>query len=161
MRTPFPLLRLPYLVLMPVLKQMNFFERIALSIFSRRARMFLKMPQRKSKRINLKLKYDTIEMKVLLDNWEELKLELYPSGYVELRYREDVFLWRTRGVPPMDYAVSIMDVMHCKSIYQFKIAEISQCDTLHLLVNLPKIDKVVVYSDLSNVCPVESWLRRI
>ncbi|KAF1754664.1 hypothetical protein GCK72_021227 [Caenorhabditis remanei] len=161
MTNAFPLLRLPYLVLMPILEQMDFFERIALSIFSRRARMFLKLLQKKSKRINLKLKHDTIEMKVLLDNWEELKLELYPSGYVELRYQEDILLWNTMGVPPMDYAVSIMDVMHCKSIYQFKIAEMSQCDILPLLVNLPKIDRVVVYSNLSDVCPVESRLRRI
>ncbi|EFO87103.1 hypothetical protein CRE_28992 [Caenorhabditis remanei] len=161
MTTAFPLLRLPYLVLMPILKQMDFFERIALSIFSRRARIFLKLLQKKSKRITLKLKYGTIEMKVLLDNWEELKLELYPSGYVKLRYGQDVFLWNTKGVPPMDYAVSIMDVMHCKSIYQFKIAEISQCDILPLLVNLPKIDSVVVYSDLTDVCPVESRLQKI
>ncbi|EFP06592.1 hypothetical protein CRE_25961 [Caenorhabditis remanei] len=146
---------------MPILKQMDFFERIALSIFSKRVRTFLKLLQKKSKRSNLKLKYGTIEMKVLLDNWEELKLELYPSGYVELRYQEDILLWNTMGVPPMDYAVSIMDVMHCKSIHQFKIAEISQCDILPLLVNLPKIDKVVVYSNLSDVCPIESRLRRI
>ncbi|EFO87131.1 hypothetical protein CRE_28983 [Caenorhabditis remanei] len=43
MTTAFPLLRLPYLVLMPVLEQMEFMERIVLSILSKRARMFLKL----------------------------------------------------------------------------------------------------------------------
>ncbi|KAF1754704.1 hypothetical protein GCK72_021268 [Caenorhabditis remanei] len=162
MTTGFPLLRLPYLVLMPILEQMHFVERITLSVLSKRARMFLKLLKMKCEYTNFQLKYGTIEAEVFLDNFEVFKLELYISGHLEFKYRQDVLLWSTMGVPPMDYAVSIMDVMHCKSIHQFTIAKISmECNTLPLLVNLPKIDKVVVHSDLYDVSPVKSRLCKV
>ncbi|EFP13469.1 hypothetical protein CRE_10428 [Caenorhabditis remanei] len=161
MTTPFPLLRLPYLVLMPVLEQMERKERIALLILSKRARMFLKLLKMKCEYINLTLNYGTVEMEVFLDNMEELKLELYTSGYVEFRYGQNVILCNTMGVPPMNYVVSIMDVLHCKSIDFFKIAEISPCNILPLLVNLPKINRVVVHSDLSAVSLVDSRLLKV
>ncbi|EFP13510.1 hypothetical protein CRE_10480 [Caenorhabditis remanei] len=162
MTTAFPLLRLPYLVLMPILEQMVFMERIALSVLSKRARMFLKLLKMKCEYTNFQLKYGTIEAEVFLDNFEVFKLEFYISGHVEFKYRQDVLLWSTMRVPPMDYAVSIMDVMHCKSIHQFTIAKISmECNTLPLLVNLPKIDRVVVYSDLYDVSPVKSRLCKV
>ncbi|EFO95295.1 hypothetical protein CRE_08803 [Caenorhabditis remanei] len=160
MTTGFPLLRLPYLVLMPVLEQMEFMERIALSILSKRTRMFLKLLKMKCMHINLIFKYDTIEMQVFFDTWKELKLEMFMGGYVELRYRNDVFLCNTLGLPPMDYVLWIMDVLHCKSIKEFKIERISQCDILPLLVNLPKVDEVVVSDNLSDV-PVEKRLLKV
>ncbi|EFP13546.1 hypothetical protein CRE_10474 [Caenorhabditis remanei] len=151
MTTAFPLLRLPYLVLMPILEQMEFMDR-----------MFLKLLKMKCEYTTFQLKYGTIEMEVFLDDFEVFKLELYMSGHVELRYGQDVLLWSTMGVPPMDYSVSIMDVMHCKSIHQFTIAKISvECNILPLLVNLPKIDKVVVHSDLYDVSPVKSRLCKV
>ena len=123
--------------------------------------MFLKLLKMKCEYINLTLKFGTVEMEVFLDNMEKLKLELYTSGYVEFRYGQNVILCSTMGVPPMDYAVSIMDVLHCKSIYFFKIAEISPCNILPLLVNLPKINKVVVNSDLSGAFLVDSRLLKV
>ncbi|EFP13547.1 hypothetical protein CRE_10477 [Caenorhabditis remanei] len=162
MTTAFPLLRLPYLVLMPILEQMEFMDRISLSVLSKRARMFLKLLKMKCEHISLELKYGTIEMEVFRDNFEVFKLELYMSGHVKFKNRQDAFLWSTMGVPPMDYAVSIMNVMHCKSIHQFTIAKISvECNILPLLVNLPKIDKVVVHSDLYDVSPVKSRLYKV
>ncbi|EFO87136.1 hypothetical protein CRE_28987 [Caenorhabditis remanei] len=98
MTTGFPLLRLPYLVLMPVLEQMHFVERIALSVLSKRARMFLKLLKMKCEYTNFQLKYGTIEAKVFLDNFEVIKLEMYMSGHVEFKYRQDVLLWNTMGV---------------------------------------------------------------
>ncbi|EFO95673.1 hypothetical protein CRE_09942 [Caenorhabditis remanei] len=160
MTTTFPVLRLPYPVLMLVLEQMELLERISLSILSKQARMYVKLLKMKINYIDSKLRYDTIEMEVFLDNRETFELELYTSGYVELRYREDIFLCNTMGVHPMDYAVSIMDVLHCKSIYFFRIAEISPCDVLPLLVNLPKIERVVVPSDLSAFSLVDPRLLK-
>ncbi|EFO87146.1 hypothetical protein CRE_28988 [Caenorhabditis remanei] len=81
MTTAFPLLRLPYLVLMPVLEQMEFLDRIALSILSKRVRMFLKLLKMKCEYINLILKDNTIEMKVLFDNRKELKVDISMIGY--------------------------------------------------------------------------------
>ncbi|EFO95241.1 hypothetical protein CRE_08802 [Caenorhabditis remanei] len=151
MTTGLPLLRLPYLVLMPVLEQMEIKERIALSILSKRTRMFLKLLKMECQRINLRFKYGTIEMEVFFDNSKQFQLEMYMGGYVELRYGNAVFLCNTLGLPPMDYVIWIMDVMHCKSIKKFTIEKISPCDILPLLVNLPKVDEVVVSYDLSVV----------
>ncbi|KAF1754698.1 hypothetical protein GCK72_021262 [Caenorhabditis remanei] len=123
--------------------------------------MFLKLLKMKCEYINLTLKYGTVEMEVFLDNMEKLELELYTSGHVEFRYGQNVILCRTMGVHPMDYAVSIMDVLHCMSIYFFKIAEISPCNVLPLLVNLPKINRVVVHSDLSAAFLVHSRLLKV
>ncbi|KAF1756344.1 hypothetical protein GCK72_012797 [Caenorhabditis remanei] len=161
MTTAFPLLRLPYLVLMPILEQMEFMERIVLSVLSKRARMFVKLLKMNCGYIILRIKYGTIEMKVLLDRYKELKLEMYPSGYLEFRYEQDVFLCNTMRVPPMDYAGWVMDVLHCDSIHMFRIAEISPCNIFPLLVNLPKIDCVEVHNDLSAVSLVNSRLIKV
>ncbi|EFO95373.1 hypothetical protein CRE_08801 [Caenorhabditis remanei] len=161
MTTGFPLLRLPYLVLMPVLEQMEIIERVALSVLSKRARMFVKLLKMKSMRIYLVLKYDTIEMQVYFDNSKQFQLEMYIGGYLELRYRNDVFLCNTLGLPPMDYVIWIMDVMHCKSIEQFTITKISDCDIFPLLVNLPKVDEVVVNGGLSHFFSVEDRLLKV
>ncbi|KAF1753529.1 hypothetical protein GCK72_020086 [Caenorhabditis remanei] len=161
MTTGFPLLRLPYLVLMPVLEQMEFMERIALSVLSKRARMFLKLLKMKSMRIHLILKFSTIEMQVYFDNSKQFQLEMYIGGYLELRYRNDVFRCNTLGQPPMDYVIWIMDVMHCKSVEQFTITKISECDIFPLLVNLPKVDEVVVNGGLSHFFSVEDRLLKV
>ncbi|EFP13538.1 hypothetical protein CRE_10470 [Caenorhabditis remanei] len=62
MTTAFPLLRLPYLALMPVLEQMELKERIAFSVLSKRARMFLKLLKIKCKYINVILQDNRITM---------------------------------------------------------------------------------------------------
>ncbi|EFP13556.1 hypothetical protein CRE_10449 [Caenorhabditis remanei] len=87
--------------------------------------------------------YGTIVMEVWVDKQEELKLEMYTSGYVEFIYRHHISLCNTSGVPPMDYACWVMDVMHCKSIHQFRIAQLSHYNILPLLVSLPKINEVI------------------
>ncbi|EFP13580.1 hypothetical protein CRE_10460 [Caenorhabditis remanei] len=160
MTTSFPLLRLPYLVLMPVLEQMELIERISLSILSKRVRIFLKLLKMKCKQINLKHEYGAIRMEVLFDNNGKLRLEIFRSGYVEFKYRQDILFCNTSGVPPMDYAVSIMDVMHCKSIHQLRVAEIPKRDILPLLVNLPKINEVVVEETCNSSYP-DSLLQKM
>ncbi|EFP13533.1 hypothetical protein CRE_10525 [Caenorhabditis remanei] len=105
MTTAFPLLRLPYLVLMPVLEQMKFLDRIALSLLSKRARMYVKLLKMKNEYVNLKLN--------------------------------------------VDYILSIMDVIHCKSINRFVVSEISEHDCIPIVAKLPKIDEVVVEYDWS------------
>ncbi|KAF1754671.1 hypothetical protein GCK72_021234 [Caenorhabditis remanei] len=161
MTTPFPLLRLPYPVLMLALEQMPFIERFSLSILSKQVRIFLKLLKMKCKQINLKHEYGAIRMEVLFDNLvEKFRLEMFTSGYVEFKYREDALLCNTSGVPPMNYAISIMDVMHCKSIHQFRIVEIPERNILPLLVNLPKIYEVVVDETYNSSSP-DSLLQKM
>ncbi|EFP03275.1 hypothetical protein CRE_28333 [Caenorhabditis remanei] len=91
----------------------------------------------KCKQINLKHEYGAIRMEVLFSSNGKLLLEIFRSGYVEFKYRQAILFCITSGVLPMDYAVSILDVMHCKSIYQFRVAEIPARDILPLLMILP------------------------
>ncbi|EFP13494.1 hypothetical protein CRE_10522 [Caenorhabditis remanei] len=81
MTTPFPLLHLPYLVLMPILEQMEFMERIALSVLSKRARMYVKLLKMKCKYFNVILEEDRIVMNVFFDNSEELTVVMYINKY--------------------------------------------------------------------------------
>ncbi|EFO84103.1 hypothetical protein CRE_16951 [Caenorhabditis remanei] len=152
MTTGLPLLRLPYLVLMPVLEQMEFKERISLSILSKRARMFVKLLKMECEHINLKLEHDRIEMKLFFDNCRgfeirTVKVFMYIDKYQRHNYHYDMSFSCCPGrLPPMDYVLPIMDVTHCKSIKQLTIAEVPQWDTLPLLAKLPKIDEVIVSS---------------
>ncbi|KAF1754542.1 hypothetical protein GCK72_021105 [Caenorhabditis remanei] len=121
MTTPFPLLHLPYLVLMPIMEQMEFMERIALSVLSKRARMYVKL---------LKMKY-------------MMSISWFPGSPL-----------------PIDYAFSIMDVMHCKSINQFIVAEISEHDSIPIVAKLPKIDEVVVGHIWPDVTSYEAYFQK-
>ncbi|KAF1753530.1 hypothetical protein GCK72_020087 [Caenorhabditis remanei] len=152
MTTGFPLLRLPYLVLMPVLEQMEFTEKIALSILSKRARMFLKLLRMQCEEINLRLEHNRIEMEMFFDTCEVLtirvvKVLMYIDKYQRRDYIHPYYMSLSccpGRLPPIAYVLPIMDVTHCKSIKQLTIAEISECDTLPLLGKLPRIDEVVV-----------------
>ncbi|KAF1754669.1 hypothetical protein GCK72_021232 [Caenorhabditis remanei] len=164
MTTEFPLLRLPYLVLMPVLEQMEFMERIALSLLSKRSRMFLKLIEMKSKYINLILMDNRIEMGVCCDNNQEWRLLHYIDEYPQRNfvYRDEILISWCPGSPlKVDYVISIMDVMHCKSINQFIVEDISEHDSIPIVAKLPKIDEVVVEYDLcSNVLSDEALLQK-
>ncbi|EFP13535.1 hypothetical protein CRE_10469 [Caenorhabditis remanei] len=162
MATVFPLLRLPYLVLMPILEQMELMERIALSILSKRARMFLKLLKMKCEYINLTLTGNKIEMIVFFDNSEELKVDLYINRKREigLKYGHDYISRWPCTLTPMDYVLSIMDVTHCSSIKQLTIASVSVYYTLSLLAKLPKIDEVHVKYVWFNFSP-DSLLQEV
>ncbi|EFP13548.1 hypothetical protein CRE_10454 [Caenorhabditis remanei] len=146
MTTVFPLLRLPYLVLMPILEQMELMEKISLSILSKRARMFLKLLKMKCEHINLKLNGDRLEMTVVFNNSEELKMDMYiyRTKEIGLKYGHDYISRWPGTLTPMDYVLPIMDVTHCSSIKQFTIASVSKYDTLSFLAKLPKINEVIV-----------------
>ncbi|KAF1754697.1 hypothetical protein GCK72_021261 [Caenorhabditis remanei] len=153
MATTFPLLRLPYLVLMPVLEHMEFMDKIALSILSKRARMYVKLLKMKCKRINLILKDNKIEMIVFFEISKELRVDMYidvlqRSNFI-FRYKQFVS-WCDGSLLPVDYVLSIMDVTHCKSIYHFVVSEISEHDSIPIIAKLAKIDEVVVEFDWSS-----------
>ncbi|EFP13574.1 hypothetical protein CRE_10462 [Caenorhabditis remanei] len=164
MTTAFPLLRLPYLVLLPVLEQMELKERIALSVLSKRARMFLKLLKMKCKYINLILDSGRLEMKVFSDKSEELTVVMYIDEYQlsNMIYRyEGYFTWCNGGPLPVDYAVSIMDVMHCKSINQFIVQDIAEHDCIPIVAKLSKIDEVIVeHISPPNFLSIEALLRK-
>ncbi|EFP13577.1 hypothetical protein CRE_10510 [Caenorhabditis remanei] len=167
MTTAFPLLRLPHLVLMPILEQMEFMERIALSIYSKRARMYVRLLKMKCNHIDLRLEDNRVEMKVFFDNSEELKVDMDTDRYkVDLRYGNDHFFWWPGTLSPIDYVLSIMDVTHCKSIKQLTFPEVSEYDPKYdalipLLTKLPKIDEVIVEDTTSWSFSPESPLLNV
>ncbi|EFO87139.1 hypothetical protein CRE_28990 [Caenorhabditis remanei] len=171
MTTSFPLLRLPYLVLMPILEQMALLDRIALSVLSKRARKFVKLLKMKCNHINLKLKDDRVEMKVLFDNSEELRVYMYIYKYrVDLRYGKNYFeriiSWRPGTLTPMDYVLPIMDITHCKSIKTLTFPKESERTPeynalIPLLIKLPKIDELIVEHITSYVFSPDSPFRDV
>ncbi|EFP13539.1 hypothetical protein CRE_10521 [Caenorhabditis remanei] len=174
MATAFPLLRLPYLVLMPVLEQMKFLDRsvktcmisasitIGLSLLSKRARIFVKLLKMNCKHIDLILTGNRIVMEVFFDNSEELRVLMYTDKCQRINfiYRDMMSISWFPGSPlPIDYAFSIMDVMHCKSIDKFIIVKISEHDCLPIIAKLPKIDEVVVEHDWPDVISYEEYFQ--
>ncbi|EFP13485.1 hypothetical protein CRE_10511 [Caenorhabditis remanei] len=147
MTTVFPLLRLPYLVLMPVLEQMEIMERIGLSLLSKRARIFVKLLKMNCKHIDLILTSNRIVMEVFFDNSKELRVLMYTDKCQRINFiYPDIMSisWFPGSLLPVGYAFSIMDVMHCKSINQFIVAEISEHDCIPIVAKLPKIDEIVI-----------------
>ncbi|KAF1754700.1 hypothetical protein GCK72_021264 [Caenorhabditis remanei] len=175
MTTAFPLLRLPYLVLMPVLEQMELMERIALSLLSKRARMFLKLLKMKGEYINLCLTDNKIKIGVLFDNGEQLRMDISMIRYQEVSmivyYQnltcEHYNIQRWHGtLPPMDYVLPIMDVTHCMLVKQLVFPKVSEFDpgydtTIPLLAKLPKIDEVGVEDFTSNSFSWDSRLQNV
>ncbi|EFP13557.1 hypothetical protein CRE_10461 [Caenorhabditis remanei] len=150
MTAAFPLLRLPYLVLMPILEQMEFMERIALSVLSKRARTFVKLLKMKCEYITLKLNGDRIEMIVFFENSKELTLDMYVNEHpqISLHYNYSIAWW-PGPLSPMDYVLPIMDVTHCKSIKKLIFPKVSEYNPKYnalipLLKKLPKIDELIV-----------------
>ncbi|EFO87126.1 hypothetical protein CRE_28991 [Caenorhabditis remanei] len=160
MTTAFPLLRLPYLVLMPILEQMEFMERIALLILSKRARMFLKLFKMKCEHINLRLQGDRVVMIVFFENSKELTLDMYVNEHpqISLHYNYSIAWW-PGPLSPIDYVLPIMDVTHCNSIKQLTVGRVSEYDTLPLLAKLPKINEVIVEDFTLYSLPPDSLLQ--
>ncbi|KAF1754674.1 hypothetical protein GCK72_021237 [Caenorhabditis remanei] len=175
MTTPFPLLRLPYLVLMPVLEQMEFLERIALSVLSKRARMLLKLLKMKGKYINLYLTDNKIKIGVLFDNGEQLRMDISMISYQEVSMivyyqnskNEQCYIQRWHGtLPPMDYVLPIMDVTQCGLVKQVIFPKVSENEpgydtTISLLTKLSKIDVVGVVDFTSNSFYCDSRLQNV
>ncbi|EFO87153.1 hypothetical protein CRE_28949 [Caenorhabditis remanei] len=163
MTTTFPLLRLPYLVFMPVLEQMEFLDRIAFSIFSKRTRKYLKLLKMKSKNVNLKWNGNRIDMIVFCDFTRVLEVNMYTCKYQRSTFMNQykpVYSWRDSSLLPADYVLSIMDVMHCKSIDKFIFVKISEHDCIPIVAKLPKIDEVVVEHDWPDVTSYEASFQK-
>ncbi|KAF1754541.1 hypothetical protein GCK72_021104 [Caenorhabditis remanei] len=163
MTTAFPLLRLPHLVLMPVLEQMEFLDRIAFSILSKRTRMYVKLLKMKCEHINLKLNGDRIDMIVFCDFTIVLEVNMYIDEYQRSTFKnqyEGVYSWRDSSLFPVDYVLSIMDVMDCKSINQLIVSDISEHNCLPIIAKLPKIDEVVVEHHWSDVTSYEAYFQK-
>ncbi|KAF1754705.1 hypothetical protein GCK72_021269 [Caenorhabditis remanei] len=162
MTTTFPLLRLPYLVLMPVLEQMEFLDRIAFSILSKRTRMYVKLLKMKSKNVKLKWNGNKIEMIVFCDFTRVLEVDMYINEYQRSTFMNQykpVYSWRDSSLLPVDYVLTIMDVMHCKSIDKFIIVKISEHDCIPIVAKLPKIDEVVVDHHWPDVISYEEYIQ--
>ncbi|EFP13568.1 hypothetical protein CRE_10429 [Caenorhabditis remanei] len=145
MTTAFPLLRLPHLVLMPILEQMEFMESIALSVLSKRARMFVKLLKMKCEHINLKLIGDRLEMTVVFNNRRiYVDINTDKKQPADLKYRDDYIRWWP-GLPvPIHYALPIIDVTHCQSIKQLTLDRVYEYDPSPLFAKLPRIGEFIV-----------------
>ncbi|EFO87142.1 hypothetical protein CRE_28950 [Caenorhabditis remanei] len=152
---------------MPILEQMDFMEKIALSIYSKRARMYVRLLKMKCNHIDLRLEDNRVEMKVFFDNSEELKVDMDTNRYkVDLRYGNDHFFWWPGTLSPIDYVLSIMDVTHCKSIKKLTFSRVSDYDPKYdalipLLTKLPKIDELIVEHTTSWSFSPESPLLKV
>ncbi|EFP13527.1 hypothetical protein CRE_10432 [Caenorhabditis remanei] len=163
MTTAFPLLRLPYLALMHALKQMEFLDRIAFSILSKRTRKYVKLLKMKSKNVNLKWNGNRIDMIVFSDLTRVLEVNMYIDEYQRNNFMNQykpVYSWRDSSLLPVDYVLSIMDVMDCKFINKFIIVGISEHDCLPIIAKLPKIDEVVVQHDWPDVPSYEAYFQK-
>ncbi|EFO87108.1 hypothetical protein CRE_28943 [Caenorhabditis remanei] len=163
MTTTFPLLRLPYLVLMHALKQMEFLDRIAFSILSRRTRKYVKLLKMNSKNVNLKWNGNRIDMIVFCDFTRVLEANMYINEYQQSTFMNQykpVYSWRDSSLLPADYVLSIMDVMHCKSIDKFIFVKISEHDCIPIVAKLPKIDEVVVEHHWPDVTSYETYFQK-
>ncbi|EFP13486.1 hypothetical protein CRE_10423 [Caenorhabditis remanei] len=146
MTTPFPLLRLPRLALIPVFQQMEPLGIIAFSLLSKRAMRLSQFFRLKSEVVSLVLGANRIDMMVRLTCGLELGLDYQiGNGRVIWWIHQKKIVWpKLRRLSMVDCISRIIRVTHSNFIDDLSIFEVPRYDVFPILGLLPTIHKVSV-----------------
>ncbi|EFP06591.1 hypothetical protein CRE_25958 [Caenorhabditis remanei] len=149
MTTPFSLLRLPRLALIPVFQQMEPIDLIAFSLLSNQTMRLSKFFRLKTQDIWLRLEANNIEIVVFLTCGRQLRLQyFFENSRVVWRIERKEIVWhKVGGLSMIECIYRIIKVTHCDFISVLIVAEIPQYDVFPLLALLPTISEVLVSND--------------
>ncbi|KAF1754660.1 hypothetical protein GCK72_021223 [Caenorhabditis remanei] len=154
MTTPFPLLRLPRLVLIPVLQQMEPIDIIALSLLSNRARLLTKTAGLSVTSISILAKNRILNIDMVQRDGKNILISLMSQNHTEfvivfVDYYTPV--WRILGLSTAECIHRILDVTNCESIQKLKFCEAVSFDALPIPATLPHIKQIYISRDCNEV----------
>ncbi|KAF1754526.1 hypothetical protein GCK72_021089 [Caenorhabditis remanei] len=154
MTTPFPLLRLPKLELIPVLQQMEPIDIIAFSLLSNRARLLTKTADLSVTSINVVAENHNLNIDIVQRDGKKLLFSLMSKNYTEFVFvlvDGKAVVWRILGLSTAELIHRILDVTNCESIQEVQFWETESFDALPILATLPHIEQIYISRDCNEV----------
>ncbi|EFP13509.1 hypothetical protein CRE_10529 [Caenorhabditis remanei] len=168
MTTPFPLLRLPRLALIPVFTQMESIDVIAFSLLSKKTYNLSKSLCKtiSSHFINLEMDNYCVCISILMTDGSHLALFFYPeiSNTVQVIHRDNNVQWKNVGLSTGQWIQRVFDVTKCRSLGSVTLDGTPNCDVFSFLnaVSYLQITKNCTNTSaikaLQVLSPVTSWI---
>ncbi|EFO87143.1 hypothetical protein CRE_28939 [Caenorhabditis remanei] len=144
MTTPFPLLCLPRLALIPVFQCMELIEVIAFSLLSQRSYNFSKYLRKKTsfRYIDLGIENNCVCMRIALTNVSHLALYFYTdvSTTVEVIFSLSTEQWVER----------VLDVTKCPSLRNLKLDAVPKFNVFSVFDVIPKVTELEICPNFCN-----------
>ncbi|EFP13480.1 hypothetical protein CRE_10528 [Caenorhabditis remanei] len=154
MRTPFPLLCLPRLALIPVFQQMEFIDAIAFSFISKKTCNLSKILCKKisSCYIDMLIENDCLRMTIAPTNGSPLSLYFYTdvSKTVEGIYRYKIIQWKNAGLSIRQWMERLLDVTKFPSLRKVKLNGTPDYDVFSILDIVPKVSDLHISRNCTN-----------
>ncbi|KAF1754706.1 hypothetical protein GCK72_021270 [Caenorhabditis remanei] len=165
MTTPFPLLRLPRLALIPILQHMEIIEIIAFSLISKRAfnlsKCFCKVSLGS---IDLLLGSYDIEMRI-----DDLTLFFFGNipETVRLLHHDKLVQWKKTGLSTKQWIQRILAVTKCSTLSRLILHGTPDYDVFSITDVVPKVSNLHIMFNCTNtfsvkalqiLSPVTSWI---
>ncbi|EFO87124.1 hypothetical protein CRE_28976 [Caenorhabditis remanei] len=156
MTTPFPLLRLPRLALIPVFQQMESIDVIAISMLSKKANNVSKIFRKLSVcSVNMIVDNDHLDVSVRFEWCTETGLKYYfntenAPNLVNGMFQEKMFNHENTGLSPSQWLERVFDVTNCESLEEVDLCgspQLEMCDTLALLTKVCNLNITKECSD--------------
>ncbi|EFP13565.1 hypothetical protein CRE_10493 [Caenorhabditis remanei] len=154
MTTPFPLLHLPRLALIPVFQCMEEIDVISFSLLSKKARNLSKI-FRKLSPISMNLLVESDHLYIKVDLRGEKSVPLYfntesAPQLVNVMSQERRFTHENSGLSASQWVERILDVTSCESIYHLELKGSQQLDVCDTFDKLKNIWKLYIFSECSD-----------
>ncbi|KAF1754707.1 hypothetical protein GCK72_021271 [Caenorhabditis remanei] len=154
MTTPFPLLRLPRLALIPVFQRMEIIEVIAFSLISRKTHNLSKSLRKtiSSHYIDLEMEINGFRMRIAVTNGSPLALYFYPDDpkTVGVFYRKRKLQWKNVGLSPKQSIERVFDITKCPSLNKLVVNGKTDYDVFSVLDVVPKVSELKIYPNCRN-----------
>ncbi|EFP13554.1 hypothetical protein CRE_10486 [Caenorhabditis remanei] len=152
MTTPFPLLCLPRLALIPVFQCMELIEVIAFSLLSKRTHNLSKyLRKNTSFRCILEIETDCVCMRIPLTDGPSLTLYFYTddSTMIEVMFPYKKIQWKNIGLSTEQWVERVLDVTQCPSL-SVKLDAVPKFDVFSVFEVIPKVTVLEIWSNCCN-----------
>ncbi|EFO87123.1 hypothetical protein CRE_28940 [Caenorhabditis remanei] len=153
MTTPFPLLRLPRLALIPVFQCMELIEVILFSFLSKRTHNLSKyLRKNTSFRCILEIETDCVCMRIALTDESILLLYFYTddSTMIEVMFPYKNIQWKNIGLSTEQWVERVLDVTKCQSLSKLKLEAVPKFDVFSVFDVIPKVTVLEIWSNCCN-----------
>ncbi|EFP13560.1 hypothetical protein CRE_10536 [Caenorhabditis remanei] len=157
MTTPFPLLRLPRIALIPVFQQMESIDVIAFSLISKKAQNVSKIFCKFSSRnVHLTVKSDHLYICVSFEMWRQMGLKYYFNtenipNLVNAMTQKRTFTHKNSGLTASQWVERVLDVTNCESIGQLDLKGSPQVDVCDTFATIQNIRKLYIFKECPNI----------
>ncbi|EFP13523.1 hypothetical protein CRE_10516 [Caenorhabditis remanei] len=151
MTTPFPLLCLPRLALIPIFQQMKLIDVIAFSFLSKRTHNLSKFLRKKTsfRYIDLAIKHNCLRMRIVFTNVSHLSLYFYKnvSTTVEVIFSYKKIQWNNIGLSTEQWVERVLDVTKCPSLRKLKLDAVPKFNVFSVFDVIPKVTVLEIWSN--------------